>query len=157
MKNQLKFVLAAALFGGMTSVAMAQGDAANGEKVFRKCQACHMVGENAKNRVGPVLNNVIGRQAGTIEGFRYSNINQAAGEAGLVWSEDLIFEYLPDPNGFLKKYLTDAGQADKAKGATRMAFRLRDEQERRDVIAYIAQFSPEQTETEADAEQPATQ
>jgi cytochrome c len=117
-------------------------DAAKGEIVFKQCMACHRIGEGAKILIGPVLNNVIGRQAGTYPDFKYSAINKAAGEAGLVWSEDLIFEYLPDPNAFLRKFLTDKGKADQATGPTLMTFRLANEQQRKDVIAYIKQFSP---------------
>ena len=119
----------------------ADGDAANGEQIFKKCQACHRIGEGAKNLVGPVLTGVIGRQAGTYEGFNYSTLNQSAGKAGLVWNEERIFAYLPDPNAFLKKFLTDAGKADEATGSTKMTFRLTDETERRDVIAYLKTFS----------------
>ncbi len=156
MKNGTKLILAAFVFGGFSSAAMAQdaGDAAKGENVFKRCQACHMVGEGAQNRVGPVLNEVIGREAGTIEGFNYSPLNKSAGEAGLVWTADLIVEYLADPNKFLKDFLTEAGKADQARGTTRMAFRLPKEDERRDVVAYLQQFSPESEEPAAE-EQPA--
>ena len=116
-------------------------DAAKGEIIFKQCMACHRIGEGAKNLIGPVLNNVIGRQAGTAADFKYSALNKHAGEAGLVWSEDLIFEYLPDPNAFLKKFLTDKGKADEATGSTMMTFRLANEQQRKDVIAYVKQFS----------------
>jgi cytochrome c len=126
-----------------TTAAAQSGDAAAGKDVFRKCMACHRIGPDAKNAVGPVMNGVIGRQAGTIPGFGYSELNQSAGKAGLIWDEKLIFEYLADPSAFLKKFLTDKGQADKATGATRMVFKLADETERRNVIAYIKEFSPE--------------
>jgi cytochrome c len=119
-------------------------DAAKGEIVFKQCMACHRVGEDAKNLIGPVLNGVIGRQAGTFPGFKYSALNHAAGEAGLIWSEELIYEYLPDPNVFLKKFLTDKGKADQASGSTLMVFKLTNEQQRKDVIAYLKQFSPSQ-------------
>ncbi len=124
------------------AVAQPAGDPEAGKDVFRRCAACHRVGPDAKNSVGPVLNNVIGRQAGTIDGFGYSQLNQSAGKAGLVWNEQLIFEYLVDPTAFLKKFLTDKGQADQATGATRMVFKLADETDRRNVIAYVKQFSP---------------
>jgi cytochrome c len=126
-----------------TSAAAQTGDAAAGKDVFRKCMACHRIGPDAKNAVGPLMNGVIGRQAGTIPGFGYSELNKSSGNAGLVWTEDLIFEYLADPSAFLKKFLTEKGQADKATGATRMVFKLADETERRNVIAYIKEFSPE--------------
>ncbi|WP_421723589.1 c-type cytochrome [Bauldia sp.] len=135
------FVLAAS-----TSVGSADGDPVQGETVFRKCMACHRVGEGARHVVGPVLNGVIGRKAGTAEGYRYSGINQSAGEAGLIWDEDLIFQYLPDPQGFLVTFLQEQDQGDLARGRTRMAFRLADEQQRLDVVAYIKQFSDAPTQ-----------
>jgi cytochrome c len=122
--------------------ALEGGDPVKGETVFKKCMTCHRVGDGARNMVGPVLNGVLGRKSGTIEGFAYSPINKAAGETGLVWTDDLIFTYLADPNGFLRKFLTEKGKADLAKGSTKMAFNLPNEAERRDVIAYLRKFSP---------------
>ena len=119
------------------------GDAAKGEQIFKQCMTCHRIGPDAKNMVGPVLTGVIGRQSGTAPGFSYSDLNKHAGENGLVWSEDLIFQYLPDPNAFLKKFLTDKGKADLATGSTKMTFKLANEQQRKDVIAYIKTFSPD--------------
>lgn len=132
------FVAGAILGSAGTSVAQ---DAAKGEQVFKQCMTCHRIGPDAKNMVGPVLTGVIGRQSGTAPGFSYSPLNKAAGEAGLVWSEDLIFQYLPDPNAFLKKFLTDKGKADQATGSTKMAFKLAGEEQRKDVIAYLKTFS----------------
>jgi len=103
---------------------------------------CHRVDDGAKNFIGPVLNNVIGRQAGTYEAFNYSPLMKAAGANGLVWSEDLIVQYIADPNAFLKTYLTDKGKADLATGNSLMTFKLIDEQQRKDVAAYEATFSP---------------
>ena len=128
---------AAALSAG---AATAQ-DATKGEQVFKQCMTCHRIGPDAKNLVGPALTGVIGRQSGTAPGFAYSPLNKAAGENGLVWSDDLIMQYLPDPNAFLKKFLTEKGKADLATGSTKMAFKLADEQQRKDVIAYINKFS----------------
>jgi cytochrome c len=120
----------------------AGGDAAKGEIVFKKCMICHRVGDGAKNMVGPVLNGVIGRVTGTAEGYSYSKLNAAVGSTGHVWTADTIFAYLEDPNVYLKKVLTDAGKADLAVGVTKMTFKLKDETERRDVIAYLQKFSP---------------
>ena len=138
-----KIAGAAALIGiALSTQAFAQdGDAAAGEKVFKKCMACHKVGEGAKNAVGPILNGIVGRPAGQVEGFKYSQINQNAGAAGLIWTEENILAYLPDPNGFLKKFLTDAGKADQIAGATKMTFKLADETERKNVIAYLKTFA----------------
>ncbi|BAL75145.1 c-type cytochrome [Bradyrhizobium cosmicum] len=134
------FACVAATIVFSSSAALAQ-DAAKGEQIFKQCMTCHRIGPDAKNLVGPVLTGVIGRQSGTAPGFAYSALNKAAGENGLVWSDDLIFQYLPDPNAFLKKFLTDKGKADLATGSTKMAFKLTDEQQRKDVIAYVNKFS----------------
>lgn len=84
---------AGAAFALHTGTAAAQ-DAAAGEKVFLKCKACHQVGEGAKNAVGPVLNGVVGRKAGTVEGYSYSEANKGS---GLTWDEATLKEYLKNP------------------------------------------------------------
>jgi cytochrome c2 len=110
-------------------------DAEAGAKVFRKCAACHKVGDGAKNGVGPVLTNVVGRSAGSYEGYRYSETLQAAGDAGLVWDAEKINAYIADPKEFMKEFLNDP------KARPKMTFKLKDEQDRLDVIAYLQQFS----------------
>ncbi|MCA8868455.1 MAG: c-type cytochrome [Rhodobacteraceae bacterium] len=112
------------------------GDAAQGEKVFKKCKACHDVGEGAKDKTGPVLNDVIGRVAGTFEGHKYSDSMIAAGEKGLVWNQEEIADYIEDPTGFLRKYLDDS------KAKSKMTLKVKKEDERKDVAAYVATFSP---------------
>ena len=77
--------------------AQAQGDPAQGEKVFAKCKACHSVDEE-KNKVGPYLVGIFGRPAGSVEGFRYSD---AMSGSGIVWEDDTITEYLKDPKGYI--------------------------------------------------------
>lgn len=135
------FGLALLVSAAVSPPALADGDAAKGETVFKKCLACHRIGEGAKNLIGPNLTGVIGRQAGTIEGFAYSPLTKAAGQNGLVWNEDLVFNYLADPNTFMKSYLTEKGKADQAAGASKMVFKLPSEAERKDVIAYLKTFS----------------
>lgn len=142
MKRWALILAVIAIGSVVPRAAVAQGNAEDGEGVFRKCQSCHRVGPEAKNFTGPILNGVIGRQAGTIADFNYSDLNKAAGANGLVWTEELIFQYLADPAPFLKKFLTDKGKPDLATGTTRMVFKLPDEQDRKDVIAYIKKFSP---------------
>jgi cytochrome c len=137
--GRVPLVLATLAVAGLHAAApfaLAQ-DAAAGEEVFRKCRACHQVGPEAKVGVGPVQNGVVGRKAGTYEGYSYSPLNKAAGEAGLVWTEENIFQYLADPNAFLKKFLTEKGKAEQATGATKMVFKLADEADRKNVIAYL--------------------
>src|SRR5947208_13631920 len=69
-------------------------DAAAGEKVFAKCKVCHQIGEGAKNAIGPVLNGLIGRKTGTVEGYSYSDANK---NSGLVWDEATFREYIKNP------------------------------------------------------------
>ncbi len=95
-----------------------------GEKVFKRCAACHKIGEGAKNSVGPSLEGVIGRTAGTGEDFNYSDAMVAAGEDGLVWDDASLLEYLADPRAVVK--------------GTKMTFAgLKSEDDRLAVIAYI--------------------
>lgn len=145
MSNKQKAFAVAVLLAFSAMPAVAQ-DAANGEKEFAKrCGTCHSIGGGPKKPAGPDLTGLIGRKSGTVEGFTYSALNKAAGEAGMTWTEEHIFEYLPNPNEYLKKFLTDAGKADQIKGATRMPPPpgAKDEKIRKDVIAYIKTFSAE--------------
>lgn len=108
--------------------AAAAQDAENGEQVFRQCRACHQVGDGARNLVGPQLNRVVGRKAGTVEGFNYSQANKDAGHKGLVWTEDVLLKYLQNPQSFMP--------------GTKMAYAgLRDEDARKDLIAYLKKVS----------------
>lgn len=127
----LSFVLALS----NSAFALDGGDAGKGEKVFKKCMSCHTVGPDASNKVGPVLNDMFGRAAGTFPDYKYGKDLVAAGEAGLVWTDDEVFEYLADP----KKYLRAKLENKKAK--SKMSFKLKKEQERKDVIAYLMTFS----------------
>lgn len=104
-------------FGGPAS---ADSDVADGKKVFNKCKACHSV-EPGKNKIGPSLAGVIGREAGTVEGYKYS---KAMKEAGITWDEDTLDAYLADPRGYIPK--------------NKMAFPgLKKEDDREDVIDYL--------------------
>ncbi|WP_422019360.1 c-type cytochrome [Roseibium sp.] len=115
-----------------TAQASAEGDPAKGEKVFKKCAACHAVGEGAKNKVGPQLNGVVGRAWGTIDGYKYSaTLKEGAGE-GRVWDVETLDAYLLKPRDVIPK--------------GRMAFAgLRKDEDRADVIAYLAQYSEDGT------------
>jgi Cytochrome c2 len=104
------------------------GSVEDGAEVFKKCRACHDVGPDAKNKVGPLLNDILGRHAGSIEGFNYSDANKAAGTQGLVWTDEVLFKYLENPLSFMP--------------GTKMAFAgLKDAQDRKDVIAYLKSFA----------------
>lgn len=110
--------LGAALLG--TSAPAISADAANGEKVFRKCATCHTL-EEGKRKIGPSLYGIFGRTSGTLEGFRYS---KAMKDAGIVWTEETIDAYIANPRGYVK--------------GNRMAFvGLKKPEERADVIAYL--------------------
>ncbi|UWQ05867.1 c-type cytochrome [Aliiroseovarius crassostreae] len=76
--------------------------AEQGAKVFKKCKACHKVGEKAKNSTGPILNGIWGRAAATVDGFKYSKAMEAAGSEGLVWNEETLSGYLASPKSYLK-------------------------------------------------------
>ena len=108
------------------------GDAAKGEKLFKKkCKACHDVGESAKNKVGPVLTDVIGRKAGAFEGFKFSKYMLQAGEEGLVWTEEELFDYLKNPKKYMRKKL------DNKKAKSKMVLKVKKDKQRANVIAYL--------------------
>lgn len=90
-------VLAALIAFAGTSPVSAQ-DAAAGEKVFARCRACHQIGETAKNTIGPKLNGLFGRKAGSVEGFNYSPANK---DSGLTWDQANFAEYIEDPKKFM--------------------------------------------------------
>ena len=118
------FVLSAALALLGLNQAQAQ-DAAAGEKVFAQCRACHQVGENAKNAVGPVLNGLFGRPAGTVEGYNYSPANK---NSGITWDEAVFREYIQNPRA-------------KIPGTKMVYAGLKDEQRINDLVAYLKQFN----------------
>lgn len=123
-------LLLASFGGAFAQGDAAAGDAAAGETVFKKCAACHAVGEGAKNKVGPVLNEVFGRTAGTLEGFKYSPAMVKAGEEGLVWTHETLTEFITKPRDFIK--------------GTKMAFGgLPKPDDVANVIAYLQTFSPD--------------
>ena len=125
----IKIILAtAAAIATLSTAAFAAGDAEKGERVFKKCQACHQLGEDAQNRVGPILNGIIDRQAGTVDDFKYSTAMVEAGEGGLVWTHENIAEYLKNPREFIP--------------GNKMTFPgLRKEDDIENVLAYIESFA----------------
>jgi cytochrome c len=115
--------LALVASGGMASAA---GDAAAGETAFRVCGTCHQIGEAAKNFVGPELNGVVGRKAGSVPGYNYSDANK---NSGLTWDEATLTKYLHSPR--------------KVVPGAKMAFPgLQGDQDVANVIAYLKQFGP---------------
>ncbi len=132
------FLSTFAIAGAMTTAASAQ-DAAAGENAFRSCKSCHSISNGDEvivrgGRSGPNLYGVIGRQAGSVEGFRYSGSLVAAGEAGLVWDEAMLAEFITNPTGYLRTYLDDSGARSK------MSFKARSGAA--DLAAYLASVSP---------------
>ena len=104
------------------------GDVAKGEALFNDCKGCHMVGEGAKNRVGPHLNMLFGRKAASLEGFRYSKSLARAGANGLEWHADTLSQYIENPRSFAS--------------GTRMSYRgMKDEADRVNLLAYLRTFS----------------
>ena len=123
MKSLILCSLALAATLGMAKAANAQ-DLAAGEQSFRKCSPCHSVGEDAKNKVGPVLNGLPGRKSGTIGDYSYSEANK---KAEIVWGDDTFKDYIQNPMA-------------KVPG-TKMAFAgIKNDKEIADLWAYLKQF-----------------
>ena len=110
--------------------AWADGDAAKGKKSFSKCKACHTV-KKGKNRVGPSLFGIVGRQAGTAPGYKYSSSYVEAGKKGLKWEPDTLSAYLEDPAKFMAAFLK------KKKAKTKMKNKFKKLKLRQDIIAYL--------------------
>jgi len=90
----MKRLVIAALSIAASSGAVLAQDLEAGEASFRKCAPCHSIGEDATNKVGPVLNGIDGRKAGSVEGFSYSDANK---NSGITWNEETFKEYIRDP------------------------------------------------------------
>ena len=93
--------ITAPLLAFAASPGLADGDPAKGEKVFRKCKACHVI-DKEKNRVGPHLVGIFGRPAASVEKFKYSKALKAKAEEGLVWDEASIAAFLAAPKKYIK-------------------------------------------------------
>lgn len=102
--------------------------AAEGENVFKKCKACHQVGDGAKNRTGPMLNGVVGAQIAHVGDFKYSKDMAGLGEEGRIWTEEELSAFLEAPKKYLKK--------------TKMSFAgLKKDEDRKAVIEYLKTFN----------------
>lgn len=122
------FMMAISLHNG----ALAEGDAKKGERVYKKCRACHQVGEGAQNKVGPQLNNIFGRVPGSLEDFKYSSAMKAYGE-GKVWDDATMTAFLTKPKAEVK--------------GTKMAFPgLRKEADIANILAYLKTYQTEAAE-----------
>jgi cytochrome c len=117
------FALAAAALAASSGSVFAQ-DVTAGEQSFRKCLPCHAVGEDAKNKVGPVLNGLEGRKSGTAEGYNYTDANK---NSGITWDEAAFKEYITDPRAKIP--------------GTKMVFAgIKGDKEKSDLWAYLNQF-----------------
>ena len=107
-------------------VAPAQ-DVGKGAVIFKKCGICHKIGPGATNLVGPELDGLDGRHSGSVAGFNYSDANK---NSGIVWNEQTFAEYIKDPRAKIP--------------GTKMIFAgIKNEQEIKDLWAYLKQFDAE--------------
>jgi cytochrome c len=120
--------IAVMLVPGAAATQETTGDAAEGERIFARCMACHRVGPDAQSvPTGPTLNGVVDRPAGSLSDFTYSD---AMANSGLVWDFETLMAFLEAPQRLVP--------------GTRMAFPgLPDEEDRANVIAYLAQLGPD--------------
>ena len=125
MKKLATIVFSTAFLALFSTQVFAAGDVAAGEKVFKKCKACHVVNKE-QNRTGPHLVKLFGRQAGSLEG--YKKYSKAMKSSSIAWDEETLDAYLKAPKKYVK--------------GTRMAFAgLKRDTDRANVIAYMKTFS----------------
>lgn len=129
MRRSVRLLIAGiALMVGTSVQADELGDIEAGERLYRQCKSCHQVGSNAVNRIGPHLNGVFGRKAGSHEDFRYSPALRNAGEDGLEWHADTLDAFIENPRAVVR--------------GTRMSFRgISDPTDRQNLIAFLRTFS----------------
>ena len=144
MKKILALALSCAAAPALAGGHAGSGDPAAGEEAFKQCIACHVVvtddgeklaGRNAKT--GPNLYGIAGRQAGTVDGFRYGKDIVTAGEEGLVWTEETFVAYVQDPTPYLREVL------DNRRARGKMAYKVRSEEDALNLYAYLASIGPE--------------
>lgn len=122
MKVKVLFAVVGAI--GLSTGAALAGDVAAGATSFKKCAACHDVGETAKNKVGPILNGLDGRKSGTIPNYNYSDANK---NSGITWGEATFKEYIKDPKAKIP--------------GTKMVFAgIKNEKEADDLWSFLAQY-----------------
>jgi cytochrome c len=123
--EMLTVVILVAFDSGKAQEVRPAGRADAGSAVFKKCMACHQLGPNARNGIGPVLSGVVGQPAGQYPGYSYSSANKSS---GLVWDEPTLTRYLRAPGDVVP--------------GTKMTFLgLKKDQEVADVIAYLKRFA----------------
>lgn len=140
MKTSLLATLAATLLA-VPAFAQDAGDAAKGESEFKKCKACHAIvapdgtAVVKGGKTGPNLYGVVGRKAGTEEGFKYSDALVKLGEAGEIWTPEDLAAYITDPNKYVGEKTGDKSLK------TKMTFKLTKNQP--DVVAFLVKNSPD--------------
>ena len=123
MKKLIYCAVALVMSAAPLTAQAAEADLKKGEKVFKKCKACHEAAKK-KNKVGPHLVNLFERKAGSVEGYKYSSAMKAKGGEGLVWNAETLNTYLKKPKAFVPK--------------TKMSFPgLKKESDRLNLIAYL--------------------
>lgn len=124
-----KLLFTVALASLVASPSFGASLADKGEKVFKKCKACHAVGENAPNKVGPELNELFGRTAGGLDSYNYDKAMTEAGANGLVWTPETFADFIKDPRGVVP--------------GTKMGFPgLKKDKDVEAITAYLMTFSP---------------
>jgi cytochrome c len=124
MRSTLTVMGSLMLLGVISSTSASAQDAAAGEKIFAQCRTCHQIGETAKNGVGPQLNGMFGRKAGSAEGYTYSAAYKTLDK---VWAPDNFTVYIKDPRGVTP--------------GTKMVYPgLKDEAKIADLIAFLQQY-----------------
>lgn len=133
------FIFASAFISLLTivltpSAVAEEGDPTRGETVFQQCSICHQIGPGATNGIGPNLTGVLNRKMGSVAGFSYDTGLSKASMAGLSWDKDKVFNWLGDPQRYIRSVVKDESVT------TKMTVKVSDEQARRDVISYIETF-----------------
>ncbi len=129
IKYRIKTLVLSIIFASFWSIPVhAQADVEAGAKMFRRCFSCHMVGADAFNRTGPHLNNLFGRAAGSVEGFKYSDDMVRAASGGLMWDVENLDAFIENPKELVSR--------------TKMRFKgIKDPEDRANLMAYLRQFS----------------
>ncbi len=121
----------------------ASGDAAEGEKVFKKCKSCHMIVADDETviqkggKTGPNLYGILDRQLGSVEGYKYGKSIVALGETDVKWNEAEFVEYVADPRAYLRDRLDDK------KAKSKMSFKLKGEEDAANIWAYLVSVGPQ--------------
>jgi cytochrome c len=123
----IRLLFVSVAVGGLAGFPAYAQDAAAGERTFMICRACHQIGPGAHDAIGPVLNGVVGRKAGTYPGYQYTDANK---NSGLTWTPEELDKYLTSPQTVVPH--------------TKMIFPgLKDPAQRQNVITYLEQFNPD--------------